>query len=104
MKEFLTAIILMALLLFGGLFGYQTWDHARTIKVVERQVLNELVAPATAKFSNATVQKVRDGRLTYLMVTGCVDSENRSGGLVRSDFSAKVFDEGKVESLKIVSR
>ena len=104
MKEFAAAVILMSVLIFGGMWGYQAWESSQTVNAVKQAVLRELVAPATAKFSDAKIEKIREGHTSYVRVTGAVDSQNRSGGFVRSTFEAKVLDSRNVEDLKIVGR
>ena len=104
MKIFLAAVILMSVLIFGGMWGFKSWENSQTINAVKQSVLSELVSPATAKFSDAKIEKIREGRTSFVRVTGAVDSQNRSGGFVRSVFEAKVLDSRNVEDLKIIER
>lgn len=52
----------------------------------ERFIKNRLVSPSSAEFSNAKSYKVNDEPMNYHVVTGVVESQNRLGVLLRSEY------------------
>ncbi len=52
----------------------------------ERFIKNRLVSPSSAKFSNTKSYKVNDKPMNYHVVTGIVESQNRLGVLLRSEY------------------
>ena len=60
------------------------------MKALDKAILAELVAPATAEITVTQRERRPWGQGCEIDVTGYVDAENRMGALLRTEFTANV--------------
>lgn len=84
------------LLIFVFALSGCTPSGERAIEECKNLVKNRLKAPATASFTNISVEDLDEKTSN---IDGDVDAENSFGAKIRSSFSCQVYEDGSVKLL-----